>query len=239
MSSGHVLSGNQFGQVKLWDIRSPESFCSNSLSLSDPTSSILSLAQHPGRTHLILGGCSDGNLSLWDLRQSSTPLSFIPRHNGPIWSVCNILFSKLLLTKMGFYWPLSKFIINPNQSIVRMLSGRISIIWTLDTTEKRKQKSWAEFKWGKYQRNKILKIGFWTRKNTGYWFELGRISWGLLEKISFSCSPENLTQFRWKIGPGKIFQSKFRVFRPRIFCQNAANFFQTFYFSKNIFFHNI
>lgn len=87
LSSGQILSGNQFGQAKLWDLRAKEESCLKCLDLATSTTSLLTLAQHPGRTHLILGGCSDGNLSLWDLRHKTHPLSIISRHSGPIWSV--------------------------------------------------------------------------------------------------------------------------------------------------------
>jgi len=87
LSSGHVLSGNQFGQAKLWDLRSNEGAAAKTLKLASSYASLLTLAQHPGRTHLILGGCSDGNLSLWDLRQGKEPVSFIARHQGPIWTL--------------------------------------------------------------------------------------------------------------------------------------------------------
>jgi len=87
LSSGHVLSGNQFGQAKLWDLRTNDSEASKTLKLTSSYSSLLTVAQHPGRTHLILGGCSDGHLSLWDLRQGKEPVSFIARHQGPIWTL--------------------------------------------------------------------------------------------------------------------------------------------------------
>jgi len=87
LSSGQVMSGNQFGQAKLWDLRTNDVDCVKSLDLATSTTSLLSIAQHPGRTHLILGGCSDGNLSLWDLRNGSQPVSYISRHSGPVWTL--------------------------------------------------------------------------------------------------------------------------------------------------------
>merc|ERR1712110_1042266 len=87
LSSGQILTGNQFGQAKLWDMRTKDEFSLKCLDLTTSTTSLLALAQHPGRTHLILGGCSDGNLSLWDLRHKTYPVSIISRHTGPIWSL--------------------------------------------------------------------------------------------------------------------------------------------------------
>ena len=87
MSSGHAMTGNQFGQAKLWDLRTNDLCAAKTLDLQTNNTSLLTLGQHPGRTHLILGGCSDGNLSLWDLRAASAPVSFISRHEGPIWTV--------------------------------------------------------------------------------------------------------------------------------------------------------
>jgi WD40 repeat protein len=87
MSSGHAMTGNQFGQAKLWDLRTHDLCAAKTLDLQTNNTSLLTLGQHPGRTHLILGGCSDGNLSLWDLRAASAPVSFISRHEGPIWTL--------------------------------------------------------------------------------------------------------------------------------------------------------
>ena len=57
------------------------------LDVGEPAISVLSIAQHPGRTHLILGGCSDGNLTLWDVRKGTDEPLVVARHEGAILDV--------------------------------------------------------------------------------------------------------------------------------------------------------
>ena len=61
------------------------------LDVGEPAISVLSIAQHPGRTHLILGGCSDGNLTLWDVRKSTDEPLVVARHDGAILDVSDEL----------------------------------------------------------------------------------------------------------------------------------------------------
>ena len=57
------------------------------LDVGEPAIAVLSIAQHPGRTHLILGGCSDGNLTLWDVRKGTDEPLVVARHDGAILDV--------------------------------------------------------------------------------------------------------------------------------------------------------
>jgi len=84
LSTGHILVGNEFGQAKIFDPRSNTVDPVQILDVGEPAISVLSIAQHPGRTHLILGGCSDGNLTLWDVRKGTDELLVVARHEGAI-----------------------------------------------------------------------------------------------------------------------------------------------------------
>ena len=81
------MVGNEFGQAKIFDPRSNTVEPVQILDVGEPAISVLSIAQHPGRTHLILGGCSDGNLTLWDVRKGTDEPLVVARHEGAILDV--------------------------------------------------------------------------------------------------------------------------------------------------------
>jgi len=42
------------------------------------------LAQHPGRTNIVLGGSTDGTIFVWDTRSDKLPVSSIKKHTSPV-----------------------------------------------------------------------------------------------------------------------------------------------------------
>jgi len=45
------------------------------------------MAQHPGRTHLVLGGTTGGLINVWDTRQGKGPLTCISKHSSAVLDV--------------------------------------------------------------------------------------------------------------------------------------------------------
>ena len=66
--------------------------------------SINSVAQHPGRTNLILGGTSDGNIYIWDIRQEKIPIVKLGSHIGRVNNVSDLSSLCLGLIMVCFRW---------------------------------------------------------------------------------------------------------------------------------------
>ena len=48
---------------------------------------INTLAQHPGRSNLVVGGATDGALFVWDTRSDKLPLTHIKKHSASVLEV--------------------------------------------------------------------------------------------------------------------------------------------------------
>ncbi|CAL4095267.1 unnamed protein product, partial [Meganyctiphanes norvegica] len=80
--SNEVVTGNQQGHLKLWDLRSQQP-AKNTL-LSPDQISVTYLCGHPSQAHLIAAGGEDGALALWDMRNTQQPVTIIAAHEAPI-----------------------------------------------------------------------------------------------------------------------------------------------------------
>ena len=87
LSSTTLASGNLFGQMKWWDVRTAETRAERTFDLDEPGQGVNCLAQHPGRTNLVVGGTTDGAVVVWDARSDKTPVSTLKKHAGPVLQV--------------------------------------------------------------------------------------------------------------------------------------------------------
>jgi len=83
ISSTTIASGNLFGQMKWWDVRTAEARPERIFSCDEQVG-INTLAQHPGRSNLVVGGATDGSLFVWDTRSDKLPLTHIKKHSAPV-----------------------------------------------------------------------------------------------------------------------------------------------------------
>ena len=108
----------------VWDIDAPNKFADR---LSSQNSSICTLEYNPKDQHVILGGCLNGQLCVWDTRKGSKPVSVSPvekSHRDPAGSVL------WMQTKTGndcftcssdgqvFWWDVKKGMDDPVDSLV-------------------------------------------------------------------------------------------------------------------------
>jgi len=87
VSISSFISGNAFGQIKWWDVRSNSVGAERTFDLIDYGVGINAITQHPGRTNLILGGASDGMIYIWDIRKDKVPITAIDNHVASVTSV--------------------------------------------------------------------------------------------------------------------------------------------------------
>ena len=87
VSISSFISGNAFGQIKWWDVRSNSVGAERTFDLIDYGVGINAITQHPGRTNLILGGASDGMIYIWDIRKDKVPITAIDNHAASVTSV--------------------------------------------------------------------------------------------------------------------------------------------------------
>ncbi|KAL5283751.1 NUP43 family protein [Megaselia abdita] len=101
VNSNEILTGNRMGGVKIFDIRSEETFPQNTLYIScedDKKSNYVScLAFHPTQKHIIFAGSEEGSFTVWDLRQPNYPASYLSAHTS---AITEIAFHKSQPTKL-------------------------------------------------------------------------------------------------------------------------------------------
>jgi len=87
-----IATGNNAGQVKLWDLRHGGRRPTQTLNHLEDLSSATSIAAHPTQPHILLVGYSSGGTDLWDLRGSSSePIANLQRQDG---GLCEISFHR-------------------------------------------------------------------------------------------------------------------------------------------------
>lgn len=80
-----LLTANQRGILKIWDLRNNVNKAEQSFLLRDdaivgPTA----MAYHPTQRHIIMAGDDTGAITVWDLRQNTHPLNVMRQHQDAI-----------------------------------------------------------------------------------------------------------------------------------------------------------
>lgn len=101
VNCNEILTGNRMGAVKIFDIRSEDTFPQTTLYIScedDKKSNyVSSLTFHPTQKHIIIAGSEEGSLTVWDLRQPNYPASYLSAHTS---AITEIAFHKTQPTKL-------------------------------------------------------------------------------------------------------------------------------------------
>lgn len=48
------------------------------------SNAVTAIAHHPNQTHIVLSGCEEGSITVWDLRQPEYPASYVSAHDTAI-----------------------------------------------------------------------------------------------------------------------------------------------------------
>ncbi|KAG4077740.1 hypothetical protein HA402_011169 [Bradysia odoriphaga] len=83
-----ILTGNRMGIIKIFDSLSDQKQPATTLMAScenDKISNAVSaITHHPNQTHIVLSGCEEGSITVWDLRQPEYPASYVSAHDTAI-----------------------------------------------------------------------------------------------------------------------------------------------------------
>lgn len=83
-----ILTGNRMGIIKIFDCSSDQKQPITTLMTScenDKNSNAVSaITHHPNQTHIVLSGCEEGSITVWDLRQPEYPASYVSAHDTAI-----------------------------------------------------------------------------------------------------------------------------------------------------------
>jgi len=83
-----LVSANLRGQLRLWDLRlPPPQAMSTSCSSAQAHGGVTCLARHPAQTHVLVAGCGDGVVGVWDLRSPQHPTTLLSAHGAPLGEV--------------------------------------------------------------------------------------------------------------------------------------------------------
>ncbi|XP_011301967.1 nucleoporin Nup43 [Fopius arisanus] len=122
-----ILTSNSRGHMKLWDLTNDRDTPATTFMLPDQLKTeATDIAHHPTQRHIVAAGGGDGSLSVWDLRQSTYPISQLLAHsraiaevmfhpdrpdnlftssiNGELWHWNDIQGSKLKLNGGDNHW---------------------------------------------------------------------------------------------------------------------------------------
>jgi len=88
VSQRELLTGNNMGVIKVFDISGTSEKPSSSLSVSceddKRCNRVSSICFHPTQIHIILAGTEEGSITVFDLRNPSTPASYLSAHSEAI-----------------------------------------------------------------------------------------------------------------------------------------------------------
>lgn len=80
-----IITSNIRGHMKLWDLRNDEDTPATTFMLPDQLKTeATDITHHPTQRHIVAAGGGDGSLTVWDLRQSTYPISQLMAHDQAI-----------------------------------------------------------------------------------------------------------------------------------------------------------
>lgn len=83
-----ILTGNRMGLIKIFDSsadqRQPTTTLMTSCENDKNSNAVTAIAHHPNQTHIVLSGCEEGSITVWDLRQPEYPASYVSAHDTAI-----------------------------------------------------------------------------------------------------------------------------------------------------------
>ncbi|XP_022108974.1 nucleoporin Nup43-like [Acanthaster planci] len=87
LKSNQVVTVNATGQMKIWDLRQPDSQPVRVFLLTGEMTALHCVDRHPTQSHLVAAGSQNSVLNMWDLRREKYPVTLFDGHEGPIWEV--------------------------------------------------------------------------------------------------------------------------------------------------------
>ncbi|KAJ6637922.1 Nucleoporin Nup43 [Pseudolycoriella hygida] len=83
-----ILTGNRMGIIKIFDSLSdqkqPVTTLFTSCENDKNSNAVSAITHHPTQTHIVLSGCEEGSITVWDLRQPEYPASYLSAHDSSI-----------------------------------------------------------------------------------------------------------------------------------------------------------
>ncbi|XP_038078808.1 nucleoporin Nup43-like [Patiria miniata] len=87
LKSNQVVTVNATGQMKIWDLRQPDSQPTRVFLLTGEKTALHCVDRHPTQAHLVAAGSQNSVLNMWDMRREKYPVTLFDGHEGPIWEV--------------------------------------------------------------------------------------------------------------------------------------------------------
>lgn len=86
--SPQILTGNRMGIIKIFDSsadqKQPTTTLMTSCENDKNSNAVTAITHHPNQTHIVLSGCEEGSITVWDLRQPEYPASYVSAHDTAI-----------------------------------------------------------------------------------------------------------------------------------------------------------
>lgn len=82
LKHNEIMAGNLRGQMKIWDLRSPLLQPSMTFLVSGEPIAATCLTVHPSQKHIVFAGGEDGFITIWDLRQGTSPVTLLEAHSS-------------------------------------------------------------------------------------------------------------------------------------------------------------
>nr|XP_018904040.1 PREDICTED: nucleoporin Nup43 [Bemisia tabaci] len=84
LKHNEIMAGNLRGQMKIWDLRSPLLQPSMTFLVSGEPIAATCLTVHPSQKHIVFAGGEDGFITIWDLRQGTSPVTLLEAHSSSV-----------------------------------------------------------------------------------------------------------------------------------------------------------